>query len=76
MATYLEKVNEYGGKQVEFTGFAGPQFGNVMTLAKFFNAIGPDHITPDAVKQQISSFGGPMMMIAGPIACGKVVRPD
>lgn len=72
MSTYIAKVKQYGGPNVEYTGFAGPQFGNVMTLAKFLNAIGPDHINGDAVNSQIQSFAGPMMMTAGPMACGKV----
>jgi branched-chain amino acid transport system substrate-binding protein len=72
MATYLANVTQYGGDDVEFTGFAGPQFGNVMTLAKFFNAIGADSITADTVKAEIASFTGPMMMTAGPMACGNV----
>ena len=31
MSTYLAKVRQYGGQDVEYTGFAGPQFGNVLT---------------------------------------------
>jgi branched-chain amino acid transport system substrate-binding protein len=72
MVTYLAKVKQYSPPNVEYTGFAGPEFGNVMTLAKFFNTIGPDKITGDAVKTQIGSFIGPMMMTAGPMGCGKV----
>jgi branched-chain amino acid transport system substrate-binding protein len=72
MATYLTKVKQYGGQGVEYTGFAGPQFGNVLTIAKFLNEIGADHITADAIKAQIASFTGPMTMTAGPMACGKV----
>lgn len=72
MQTFVNKIKQYGGANVEFTGFAGPQFGNVLTLAKFFNAIGPDSITADAVKAQIQAFQGPMMMVAGPMTCGKV----
>ena len=72
MATYLAKVRQYGGQDVEYTGFAGPQFGNVLTLAKFLNAIGPDNVTSDAIKAQMSAFTGPMMMTAGTMTCGKV----
>jgi branched-chain amino acid transport system substrate-binding protein len=72
MATYVAKVKQYGGPNVEYTGFAGPQFANVMTIAKFLNAIGPDKITADLIKAQVQSFAGPMMMTAGPMACGKV----
>jgi branched-chain amino acid transport system substrate-binding protein len=72
MATYLAKVRQYGGPDVEYTGFAGPQFGNVLTIAKFLNAIGPDAVTGDAIKAQMSDFTGPMMMTAGTMTCGKV----
>jgi branched-chain amino acid transport system substrate-binding protein len=72
MDTYLAKVKQYSPPGVEYTGFAGPEFANVMTLAKFFNAIGPDRISGEAIKAQIGSFSGPMMMTAGPMACGKV----
>ena len=72
MNTYLAKVKQYGGDKVEYTGFAGPQFANIMTLAKFFNSLGADAVTPDAVKGQLEGFSGPMMITAGPMACGKV----
>jgi branched-chain amino acid transport system substrate-binding protein len=72
MATYIAKIKQYGGASVEYTGFAGPQFANVMTLAKFLNTIGSDAITGDAINTQIQAFTGPMMMAAGPMACGKV----
>ncbi len=72
MTTYLAKVRQYGGEDVEYTGFAGPQFGNVLTLAKFLNAIGPDSVTGDAIKAQVDAFSGPMMMTAGAMTCGEV----
>ena len=43
-----------------------------MTIAKFLNAIGPDNVSGDAIKAQIDSFTGPMMMTAGPMTCGEV----
>ena len=66
------RCRQYGGEDVEYTGFAGPQFGNVLTLAKFLNAIGPDSVTGDAIKAQVDAFTGPMMMTAGPMTCGEV----
>lgn len=72
MDTYIAKVTQYAGADVQYTGFAGPQFGNVLTIAKFLNTIGPDAITPDAIRAQIDAFEGPMMMVAGPMACGEV----
>ena len=44
MATYLNKVEQYAqvpdGVTIEYTGFAGPSFGNVLTIAKFANELG------------------------------------
>ena len=49
MAAYaLARLSFPGGiKDIEYTGFAGPTFGNALTLVKFMNAIGPDNVTPD-----------------------------
>jgi branched-chain amino acid transport system substrate-binding protein len=70
MQTYLTKIKQYGSKDVEFTGFAGPTFATVLTTVKFMNAIGPDSITPDAFNAQVAAFNGPMMLVAGPMSCG------
>ena len=58
METYLAKVKQYGGHDVEYTGFAGPQFGNVLTIAKFLNAIGPDQSLPTPSRPRSDSFTG------------------
>jgi branched-chain amino acid transport system substrate-binding protein len=70
MNTYLAKIHQYGPKDVEFTGFAGPTFATVLTLVKFMNAVGADAITTDAINAQILAFKGPMMLVAGPMSCG------
>ena len=62
METYIAKIAEYGGADVEYTGFSGPQFANVMTIAKFLNAVGADSVSGDAIQSQVDSFTGPMMM--------------
>ncbi len=71
---YLRVIKAYAAAKnitdIEFTGFAGPQFGNVLTLTKFMNAIGPDKITPDAMRAQAKAFTGPMWGVVGPMACG------
>jgi branched-chain amino acid transport system substrate-binding protein len=69
MTTYLAKIQQYGPKNVEYTGFAGPTFANVMTVAKFYNQLGPDASTTDLLST-IKSFKGPMMIVAGPMSCG------
>jgi ABC-type branched-subunit amino acid transport system substrate-binding protein len=72
---YLSVVQEYAKahniENIEYTGFAGPMYGNALTLVKFMNAIGPDNITPDAMRQTGKSFTGPMWGVVGPMACGK-----
>jgi branched-chain amino acid transport system substrate-binding protein len=73
MATYLAKVQEYAevpaGVTIEFTGFAGPSFGNVMTIAKFANELGGE-VTTESITPLIFGFEGPMMLQAGTLTCG------
>ncbi len=77
MLTYVTKVQEYGkpapgASTLEYTGFAGPSFANIMTAAKFFNEIdgATDYASIDA---KIRGFKGPMMLQVGPLDCGKQV---
>jgi branched-chain amino acid transport system substrate-binding protein len=70
MTTYLAKIHQYGPANVEYTGFAGTAFANLLTVVKFMNAIGPDKITSEAMNAQIAAFHGPMMLTAGPMNCG------
>jgi branched-chain amino acid transport system substrate-binding protein len=69
MTTYLAKVQQYGPPDVEYTGFAGPTFANLMTATKFYNQLGPDASTT-ALLSAIKGFKGPMMIVAGPMNCG------
>ena len=69
MTTYLAKIQQYGPPNVEYTGFAGPTFANLMTAAKFYNQLGPDASTATLLST-IKNFKGPMMIIAGPMNCG------
>ncbi len=69
MTTYLAKIQQYAPKNVEYTGFAGPTFANLMTAVKFYNELGPDASTT-ALLSTIKSFKGPMMIVAGPMDCG------
>lgn len=77
MKTYIAKVQQYGkpapnSKTLEYTGFAGPEFANLMTFAKFVNASkgAVDFATLNAA---IRGFKGPMMLQVGPLDCGKQV---
>ena len=74
LATYVAKVFEYGepaagASEIEYTGFAGPTFYNVMTAVKLLNGLGDD-LSFEAVDAALRGFTGPMMGQVGPIECG------
>ena len=80
MLTYVTKVQEYGeptpgASQIEYTGFAGPMFANLLTAIKFYNQIGVDAVTFDTMNFTIRGFTGPMMIQVGPIKCGLGIFP-
>jgi branched-chain amino acid transport system substrate-binding protein len=70
MTTYLAKIRQYGPPDVEYTGFAGYLFADVMTGVKLVNQVGADNATPDAMRTAMKTFRGPMMLVAGPMKCG------
>ena len=77
MLTYVTKVQQYGvkapgAKTLEYTGFAGPLFSNLLTVVKLVNGIGADHLTPNAMLSAIKAFKGPMMLQVGTLDCGHV----
>jgi len=77
MLTYVTKVQQYGvkapgAKTLEYTGFAGPLFSNLLTVVKLVNGIGVDRLTPDAMLAAIKAFKGPMMLQVGPLDCGNI----
>ena len=77
MQTYVTKVQQYGvkasgAKTLEYTGFGGPLFSNLLTVVKFVNGIGADKLTPAAMLAAIKAFKGPMMLQVGPLDCGNV----
>jgi hypothetical protein len=77
MNTYLAKVHQYGkpapgAKTLEYSGFAGPMFGNVLTAIKFINEIGgTDKATVQALDSKIRNFTGPMMLQVGKLKCNQ-----
>jgi branched-chain amino acid transport system substrate-binding protein len=46
-------------------------FGQMLTLAKWLNAIGPDKITTDAIVKEMLAFKGPLVLGSPAIQCGK-----
>ena len=73
MATYLNKVEQYAqvpsGVTIEFTGFAGPSFGNILTVAKFANELG-GQVDTASITPLIFGFEGPAMIQSGTLTCG------
>ena len=74
MNTYLAKVHQYGkpapgAKNLEYSGFAGPMFGNVLTAVKFINELGASAATEKALDGKIRNFKGPMMLQVGALKC-------
>lgn len=71
LALYEKVVKKYN-PTMEYTGFAGPSFGNILTVAQIYNKLGITATVPqltDAVK----TFAGPQWGIPGtPVACGKI----
>ena len=75
VATYVAKVHQYGetiggGELIEYTGFAGPTFYNVMTAVKLINELGVDNLGFAELDAALRGFTGPMMGQAGPLECG------
>jgi branched-chain amino acid transport system substrate-binding protein len=46
-------------------------FGEIATLAKFLNALGPTKITTAGIEKQMKAFKGPMVLGSPHIQCGK-----
>ncbi|HEV7525890.1 MAG TPA: ABC transporter substrate-binding protein [Acidimicrobiia bacterium] len=74
MNTYLAKVHQYGkpapgAKSLEYSGFAGPMFGNVLSAIKFINEIGIGAATVPALDAKIRGFKGPAPLQVGALKC-------
>ena len=71
LAAYEAVVKQYN-PAMEYTGFAGPTYGNVLTIAKFYNQLGTS-ATSAQLASSISGFAGPQWGIPGtPVSCGKI----
>jgi branched-chain amino acid transport system substrate-binding protein len=49
-------------------------FGEVLTLVKFLNALGPTKITTAGILRQMKAFKGPMVLGSPSIRCGKYAK--
>jgi branched-chain amino acid transport system substrate-binding protein len=70
LAVYIAAVEKYN-KTIDYTGFAGPSFSNVLTVTKFYNQLGVA-ATSAKLAGVIKAFKGPQWGISGPMSCGKV----
>jgi hypothetical protein len=68
LAVYIAAVHQYN-PTMDYTGFAGPSFGNVLTVAKFYNSLGIA-ATSAQLTTKIKGFTGPQFGISGPMKCG------
>ena len=46
-------------------------FGQMMTLAKWLNAIGPDNLSTDTIVKEMKAFKGPLILGSPVLQCGK-----
>jgi branched-chain amino acid transport system substrate-binding protein len=68
LAVYIAAVHQYG-PTIDYTGFAGPSFSNVLTVAKFYNKLGLA-ATSTQFASTIQHFAGPQWGVSGPMKCG------
>jgi branched-chain amino acid transport system substrate-binding protein len=68
---YLETSAKYGlDPAAAGNPFAALSWAEILTIAKFLNAAGPDNITPDSMTEQVKGFQGPLIMGAPSVDCG------
>lgn len=69
--TYLETSAQHGLAPEEAgSPFAALAWAEVLTIARFMNAAGPDNITPESMTEQVQAFDGPLIMGAPSVDCG------
>jgi branched-chain amino acid transport system substrate-binding protein len=72
--SYVAMIQQYavdeGIENIEYTGFAGPQFGTILTITKWINEMGADAVSPDSIRSAAKAFEGPMWGVVGPMSCG------
>jgi branched-chain amino acid transport system substrate-binding protein len=68
---YEQVVKAYN-PTMQYTGFAGPEFGNMLTIAKLYNQLGAS-ATVAQLTSATQNFAGPQWGIPGtPVSCGKI----
>jgi branched-chain amino acid transport system substrate-binding protein len=71
---YVRAIGAYADRQgvsgLDPAGFAGPTYGNMLTIVRLMNDLGAADVTPDAMRVAARAFRGPMWGVVGPMACG------
>ena len=69
---YVETSARFGLEPADaFNPFAALAWANILHVTKFFNAVGPDGITPESIAEQVQAFEGPLIMGAPSVDCGQ-----
>jgi branched-chain amino acid transport system substrate-binding protein len=71
MPAYMKVMAKYGTPAVAPDPWVIVTFGQVLTTARFLNALGYSHITPTAVLDKAKAFKGPVALGAPALQCGK-----
>lgn len=70
LATYLEKMDEYGESDIVGSVAAPLTFASLLTTTKILNEVGVDNATYETLDEAVRGFTGPAMLQSGPIECG------
>lgn len=70
LATYLTKIEEYGGGDVVASTAAPLTFSAMLTATKLINEVGVDEASFETLDAAVRGFTGPAMLQSGPIECG------
>jgi branched-chain amino acid transport system substrate-binding protein len=68
---YQKILTQFGQKKLIGDPWTNVGFGEILTLAKFLNALGPTKITTAGLEKQMRVFKGPMVLGSPAIQCGK-----
>jgi branched-chain amino acid transport system substrate-binding protein len=70
-AVYLETSAGHGLDPADAgSPFAALGWAEILTIARFMNATGPEDITSDSMSEQVQGFEGPLIMGAPSVECG------
>jgi branched-chain amino acid transport system substrate-binding protein len=68
---YLAALKAFGHEKDRPDVWYSGMFGTLLTIAQTLNKVGPDKISPDAIKAQIKEWRGPLLLGQPEPFCGK-----